>query len=229
MLCPNCNTERDVKDFKRYATLTQTRSWLKNPNAKTRLLYTGKVCNACHKQTVRKPSEISPEELRKRMVSQGINPDLVEHLHAQRVKAGKKRQSEGGLRAIKKRREPLFKPVLDEIATIMRWVRDQQRYIKRTEIRDFNPEPRPYPHRMHEHPELNYLGLCEASLIVVRDKVHTLRKMGSVPPKRWHELIPEKLFRERVLAHDLMRGKYKDRLARVEESLSGVREGAVEK
>jgi len=210
MLCPNCNNEHDVKDFKRYATLTQTRSWLKNPNAKTRLLYTGKVCNACHKQTVRKPSDISPEELRKRMVSQGINPDLVEHIHAQRVKAGKKRQSEGGLRAIKKRREPLFKPVLDEIATLMRWVRNQQRYIKRTEDNEQSLRL-----------VMNYLGLCEASLIVVRDKVHTLRKVGSVPPKRWHELIPEKLFRERVLAHDLMRGKYKDRLARVEQSLSG--------
>ena len=210
MLCPNCNTERDVKDFKRYATLTQTRSWLKNPNAKTRLLYTGKVCNACHKQTVRKPSDISPEELRKRMVSQGVNPDLVEHLHAQRVKAGKKRQSEGGLRAVKKRRVTLFTPVLDEIGATLEQVRNKRSYIKQTEDNEQSLRL-----------VMKYLDVCEAQLMIVRDKVQLKRKVGSVPPKRWQELITDDWHNERAQARAPIAGKYKDRLARVEQSLSG--------
>jgi hypothetical protein len=215
MLCPNCNTERDRKDFQRYATLSQTRAWLKNPNAKTRLHYTGKICNACHKQTVRKPSEIPPEELRKRLVNEGKNPAMVEHIHAQRIKAGKKRQSTGGLRAIKKQRSPMFTPVLNEITVTLAQVRTKRRYIKQVE---------------HNERDLalvmKYLDVCEAQLIIVRDKVNDKRKVGSVPPANWQALIDEDWHIERNQARAPILGRYKDRLARIEAALSGVRESS---
>jgi len=209
MLCPNCNTERDRKDFQRYATLSQTRAWLKNPNAKTRLHYMGKVCNDCHKQTVRKPSKISPEELRKRMVNEGKNPDMVEHIHAQRVKAGKKRQSEGGLRAIKKQRAPLFPPVLAELNDLINKVRAHKRYIKQVESNERELSL-----------VMKYLDVCQAQLMIVRDKVQTLRKVGSVPPKHWRELITEDWHFERIQSRAPILGRYKDRLARIERALA---------
>lgn len=211
MLCPNCNNELERKDFQRYASLAQTRSWLKNPNAKTRLHYTGKVCNACYKQTARKPSEVSPEELRKRLVNEGKNPDMVEHLHAQRIKAGKKRQSDGGLRAIKKQRAHLFPPVLEELKTLLIKLRAQRRYIKQTE---------------HNEQTLArvmaYIDVCEAQLIIVRDKVQHKRKVGSVPPAHWHTLITEDWQYERSQARAPVLGRYQDRLAPIEQALSGV-------
>ena len=78
MLCPVCTKEKERKDFKRLATLSQTKAWLRNPLASKRMTYIGKECNDCHKQTKRKYKDLTPVELQKRLINQGVNPIKIE-------------------------------------------------------------------------------------------------------------------------------------------------------
>lgn len=102
MLCPMCNTDKERKDFKRYATLSQTRSWLRNPLASKRMTYIGKECNECHKQTKRKPQDLTPNELRKKLVNNGVNPFVIEERVAQRRAQGSKKKSVSARRTMRK-------------------------------------------------------------------------------------------------------------------------------
>lgn len=93
MLCPKCNTEKERKHFKRLATLAQSRAWIGNPSSTKRITYIGKECNECHKQTVRKSKDLTPEELRKKLVNKGVNPLIVEARIARRRAQGSKKKS----------------------------------------------------------------------------------------------------------------------------------------
>ena len=93
MLCPKCNTDKERKHFKRLATLAQSRAWLSNPSATKRITYTGKECNECHKQIVRKTKDLTPNELHKRLINEGMNPMLVEARVAKRRAQGSKKKS----------------------------------------------------------------------------------------------------------------------------------------
>ena len=93
MLCPICNTKKARKDFKRLATLAQTRAWLRNPDAVKRITYIGKECNECHKQTKRKSHDLTPNELRKRLINDGVNPMAIEVRIAKRRAQGSKKKS----------------------------------------------------------------------------------------------------------------------------------------
>lgn len=101
MLCPICNTDKPRKDFKRLATLAQTRAWLSNPLAIKRITYTGKECNDCHKQTIRKNKDLTPNELHKRLVNAGVNPLLIEARVAKRRAQGSKKKSTVASRAMR--------------------------------------------------------------------------------------------------------------------------------
>ena len=103
MLCPICNTEKPRKDFKRKATLSQTRAWLRNPLATKRMDYIGKECNACHKQTKRKPSDLTPNELHKRLINEGVNSFLVQARIAQRRAQGVKKKAAAASRMMRQR------------------------------------------------------------------------------------------------------------------------------
>lgn len=102
MFCPMCNTEKDRKDFRRLATLSQTKAWLRNPLATKRMTYTGKECNACHKQTTRKPSDLTHNELQKRLINQGKNPLMVQIQIAKRRAVGAKKKSVSAKRTMLK-------------------------------------------------------------------------------------------------------------------------------
>ena len=103
MLCPICNTEKERKDFKRLATLAQTRAWLRNSLATKRMTYIGKECNDCHKQTKRKSKDLTPEELRKRLINEGKHPLLVQTQIAKRRATGSKKKSVSAKRTMRKR------------------------------------------------------------------------------------------------------------------------------
>jgi len=92
-ICPICKTAKPRKDFKRLATLTQTRAWLRNPSATKRMTYIGKECNQCHKQTTRKNKDLTPEELRKKLVNEGKHPLIVSAQVAKRREQGTKKKS----------------------------------------------------------------------------------------------------------------------------------------
>lgn len=93
MLCPKCNTEKERKDFKRLATLAQSRAWLRNPLSTKRITYIGKECNECHKQTMRKNKDLTPNELHKRLINEGVNPMLIEARIIKRRAQGSKKKS----------------------------------------------------------------------------------------------------------------------------------------
>ena len=208
MLCPTCNIERDQAQFKRYASLSQTRSWLKNPCAQTRLLYTGKVCNYCHKRIARKPSTMSPEELRKRLTNEGKHLDIIEHLYAQRVKAGKKRSSQSGTRALKKRRAPLFEPVMSNIGKVIASIRSRRLYVQQTDSTDDG------------RTAIEYLDLCLAQTVFVRDKLMLRRKTARTPPAWWQNLIPPDDIHAISWAYAALSTKYKDRFAAIHRAVA---------
>ena len=93
MVCAVCKATKQRKEFKRLATLVQTRAWLRNPLASKRITYTGKECNECHKQTKRKDKDITPNELHRRLINAGMNPLLVEARVTKRRAQGSKKKS----------------------------------------------------------------------------------------------------------------------------------------
>lgn len=93
MVCPLCKATKERKDFKRKATLAQTKAWLHNPSATKRMIYFGKECNDCHKQTKRKPSDLTPNELHKRLINEGKNPLVVHARVAERRVQGAKKKA----------------------------------------------------------------------------------------------------------------------------------------
>lgn len=102
-VCPVCKTSKPRKDFKRMATLAQTRAWLRNPLASKRMTYIGKECNQCHKQTKRKQHQITPAELRKRLINEGVNLIKIEATLARRKALVTKKKSAVARRTLRKR------------------------------------------------------------------------------------------------------------------------------
>jgi hypothetical protein len=101
MLCPICNTEKERKDFKRFATLTQTKAWLRKPDATKRMTYVGKECNECHKQTRRKSADLTPNELHRRLINEGVHPLVVQDQIAKRRAQGSKKKSVAASRTMR--------------------------------------------------------------------------------------------------------------------------------
>lgn len=101
LVCPVCKAAKPRKHFKRLATLAQTKAWLRNPLASKRITYFGKECNECHKQTIRKNTDLTPNELHKRLVNEGVNPMLIEAQVAKRRARGAKKKSVVASRAMR--------------------------------------------------------------------------------------------------------------------------------
>jgi predicted RNA-binding protein YlxR (DUF448 family) len=102
LTCTACKTTKPRKEFKRLATLSQTRAWLRNALATKRMTYIGKECNDCHKQTKRKSKDLTPEELRKRLINEGTHPLLVQTQIAKRRATGSKKKSVSAKRTMLK-------------------------------------------------------------------------------------------------------------------------------
>jgi hypothetical protein len=205
MQCPNCNNEREPKDFKRFATLAQTRAWLKKPTAQKRMIYVGSICNACYKQVMRKPNEITPSELRKRLLIEGKNPEIVDALHESRVKLGRDKLRKGALRTLKLRRKDLFVPVIKELNALVTKVKVRRNYLFRT-CKD------PYA--------IRFLDVCLAQTITVRDRVLQKKKNAGTPPDDWRDLIDTFGVAERENAYIRLLGKYKDRFSDIKKAFA---------
>lgn len=93
IFCLTCNTAKPRKDFKRNATLAQTKAWLRNPLATKRMTYIGKECNQCHKLSSRKQSDITPAEIKRRLINEGVNPLKIEATLAKRKARTAKKKS----------------------------------------------------------------------------------------------------------------------------------------
>lgn len=166
--CPRCVQTLPRASFKRHASLAQTRAWLQRNDVKKRLWYEGKVCNSCAKP--KPPSKMQPEQLRKRLVSEGDKPKfLVDSIVAQREAAGRKRQSEAGVKAIAKRYAPFWHPVMEQVTKL------HLRAYMRTRYAAMRRD------------DAVYAAWAEILLKLThaRAQLRSMKKLGKKPPKDW--------------------------------------------
>lgn len=102
--CPECQQLKSLRHFKRLASISQTRAWLRNPFANQRLQYEGRECNACHRKKSKRPEDLTREQMRKRLRAEGVPDfavtDLMEKRKAEALATHKE--------VIRKNRQKLF-------------------------------------------------------------------------------------------------------------------------
>ena len=201
MTCTRCKTTAPRTAFKRLASLAQTRSWLKKPEANKRAWYFGTICNACHKLTKRKPSELTPEEHRKHLIKEGNDAEYAWYIYNQRREAGKKKLSAIGTKAIAKHRKPLFSPMRDALNKFVATLKSKQNYITKTNKREEDVKA------------LEYLNACLAQTTYARNQLNAKMKAGSTPPARWVNLVLDTT--EITTQYNALSGEYKDRFAKI--------------
>jgi len=177
MRCPICNTEKPRLSFRRRATLAQTRAWLKNPNATKPTHYYGKDCNECHKQVKRKPSEIPPSELRRRLTNEGMNPLKIELLIEQRKARGTKKKSEVAKRTLSMRRKHLFTSIIDDVDPFIDRLQNKHNYYKyeRTDQADVQ----------------RFLFTAMNYARTAKWRTQKMVKEGKAPPHSWQSVIDD--------------------------------------
>lgn len=156
ILCPTCGVTKQRKDFKRLATLTQTRAWLRKPTASTRLWYVGKNCNDCAR--VAKP-RLTPEQLRKRLVNEGLMPEIADEFVNQRKAKTKERKREVAINNLRARRSALFDSPLGEVRDLIALAR--------------------------RHTSNEFVVEVLYQLRQVRSLLRKARSEGKSPPKDW--------------------------------------------
>jgi hypothetical protein len=128
--CSGCHTLKPIADFTRRATLSESRNWTKNPELKRPILYEGKLCNGCQKR--RKPSDLSPEELRKRLVNEGANPLKIQAKVEAHYAKGKASRKQKQTKARAERYEAQYQAMLKDTAEQLRKTSEHLRYARRS-------------------------------------------------------------------------------------------------
>lgn len=180
-LCPKCNQSLPRSAFKRLATLLQTRSWLRNPNAQRRMWYWGEVCNACTKQVRRKrnPSDLPPSEYERRLISEGKPQFFVEASVAERRARGTEKRQESACRSRKKRYADVFEDHRVNITTVINAVRARQRNAEKYE---------------HDADDIAFSQTYLAYLRKVKAELRSLHQQGRGAPSHWRDLLrPEEI------------------------------------
>lgn len=130
--CSACGNECPLSDFKRRATLLQSRAWTKNPNANKRLMYEGKICNTCHNERKRMADDMSPEAYRKRLVNERVNPLKIQaRVEARRARGIMRRQTKSA-KTLLKNAMPELRPMFDEITTMEVKLKNKLLHFQRT-------------------------------------------------------------------------------------------------
>jgi len=167
----------------------------------------------------RKPSEIPPSELRKRLVNAGKHPMAIDAVIEQRMAKARKKQSEGGIKGLRIRRAPAYKPHLADLSALIKKIRERIDYIQRTESSEGDDT--------HEYKtSMGFLQICLTQALHARDALKRHAQLGRVAPAQWQELISQQNHAERHNARIRMSGRMQDRLARIEAALSGVKESS---
>lgn len=167
--CSNCHVTKPIANFKRRATLSESRNWTKKPHLKRPIEYTSKVCNDCHRR--RKPSELSPEELRRRLRSEERNPLKIQAAVEQRYAKGKASRKQKQVKAKQEKYAEQYAALLTELANKIRIQSEHIRYARRS-------------HKNAEYIEHQELVL--ADLRQQRDQLKEARRNGRDPTSLVH-------------------------------------------
>lgn len=174
--CPKCALTLPRSSFKRLASLPQTRSWLRNPNAHTRLWYWGEVCNTCSKQVRRRrpPSEIPPSEYERRLINEGKPQFFIDIALAERKAQGTLKRQASAQRSRRKRYADIFEDHKVNITTVINAVRARLRNAQKY---DHAPE------------DIAFSQTYLAYLRIVKAELRSLHQQGRGAPSHWRELM----------------------------------------
>ena len=203
--CDSCKTTKPRALFKRYASLAQTRAWVKNPNAQRRIVYYGAECNACHSRGKRSISQITPEELRKRLIKEGKGDEYIRLAVAERKARGRKRATAAGLKGIKVREAPMFAEVLDTLNLFVEKVTQRRAYIRKAKT---------------DPAATQFLNGVLAQSKIARDRLREKKRLIKHAPSCWQELLTDNEKDSLRLLFRPMSGELKDRLMWVLEELN---------
>lgn len=162
----------------------------------------------------RKPSEIPPSELRKRLINQGKHPMIVDGIIEARLAKARKKQSEGGIKGLRKRRAPAYSLLKVDLVILRQQIRKKLAYLKRSGTDADNPDA------------VTFLLICLAQVMHTQETMKRHAHLGRVAPARWQDLIGPSNHAHRHAAYAVMSGRMKDRLAQIEATLSGVGESS---
>jgi hypothetical protein len=204
--CPRCLLDKEPSQFKRLASLAQTRNWLKNPNAKTRHTYIGKVCNDCCVK--RKPRELTPSEHRKRLINEGKSVEFADMVYADRRAHGRKRLAESAKQSRKKRYEVILEDHTLHLNKLITKTRAKCEYHYR-QTNDPNTQL--------------FHTVIEGVLTQVRRQLRDMGVEGRSIPKEWRLLIPPSRLHAVREAYANVRGELQDRIAFVVLAITGDR------
>jgi hypothetical protein len=175
-ICTTCNESKPRADFTRLATLAQTRSWLRNPNAQRRLTYHGAECNACFNKSKRTPLDMSPSEYARRLKKEGKSQHYIDLFVADRVAHGKKRASAAGIKGIQARQAPVYKAICDALSELIEKLRQRYHYMQRTH---------------GDKGALAFLDFALAQAMLVRMSVKEKYRKGGFMPDSWQEYVTD--------------------------------------
>jgi len=175
-LCSHCNQTLPRSAFKRLASLSQTRAWLRNPNAQRRTWYWGEVCNTCSKQVKRKrpPSEISPSDYERRLINEDKPRFLIDALVSERRAQGTEKRQDSARRARMKRYADIFEDHLVNITPILNAVRARLRNAQKY---DYAQE------------DIDFLQTYLGQLRLIKTELRDLNRRGRGAPSHWRDLI----------------------------------------
>lgn len=210
LTCKRCTSTKNRTEFKRLASLAQSRAWLKNPNASKRIWYYGDICNACHKQTKRKPSELTPEELRKHLINEGNDAEYAEWAANQHRLKGKQRMAENMKEVLRKRRADGFEPLLATVNKLHKSLKAKVDYARRTRtpLKD-----KPNAEVMASDIALTvYLDSLVAYLAYARIELRLRQSSARQAPARWQDLISQEAKDQIQLRFNSLSAQHRDKL-----------------
>lgn len=161
-ICKCCSQPKPPRDFKRYASLAQSRIWTRNPDMKRPIEYESVVCNVCARARRGSTLSLSPENARKRMVNERENTLIIEQT-VQRIRENSLQRKRV---TILKNRQARFAPDYESMHKQLD--REKKRAMRA-----------PDPERLSQ--------ILRANEIFKR-----LKHEGRKPPKQWEKLLSNK-------------------------------------
>jgi galactose-1-phosphate uridylyltransferase len=161
-ICNCCSQSKHPKDFRRYATLAQSRIWTRNPHMKRPIRYESSTCNECAKSKRTPTLKLSPENARRRMVNEGEHNLVIEQT-VQRIRENSLKRKRV---TILKNRQALF-------------AEDYERIYKELD-------------RMKKRAQRAGGGEILSKVLLANEIFKRLKNEGKKVPMRWEELLSKK-------------------------------------